>query len=159
MKKTVLSVGVGATHKMSEAFEAVLPKELLDKLASLRFSFDVTGRDGKLGVVIDCQIGVPDKVDDCPLTRYINKNACAWPGFSSSAVSSPEYQARIKELRIPAAIAPAQDFLEYYEQWDEYDEYVVYDCLRYNAKYYIPLEDTSIQSIVKAAKIFAGYGD
>lgn len=159
MKKTVLSVGTRATHEMSEAFESVLPQELLDELDNLKFSFNVTGRDGELCVVIDCQIGVPDKVDDCPLTRYINKEACAWPGFSSSAVSSPEYQARIKELRIPAAIAPAREFLEYYEQWDEYDEYVVYDCLRYNAKYYIPLADTSIPSIVKAAKVFAGYGD
>lgn len=159
MKKAILSVGVGATHEMSEAFEAVLPQELLNELDKLKFSFDIAGRNSEFGIVIDCQIGVSDKVDDCPLTKYINKEACAWPGFSSSAVSSPEYQARIKELRIPAAIAPVREFLEYYEQWDEYDEYVVYDCLRYNAKYYIPLADTSIPSIVKAAKVFAGYGD
>lgn len=159
MKKTILSVGVGATHEMSEAFEAVLPQELLDELDKLKFSFDITGRNGELGIIIDCQTGIPDKVDNCPLTRYINKDSGAWPGFSSRAVSSPEYQAKLKELRVPAAIAPVQDFLEYYEQWDEYDEYVVYDCLRYNARYHIPLQDTSIPSIVKAAKIFAGYGD
>lgn len=28
-----------------------------------------------------------------------------------------------------------------------------------NAVYYIPLHDTTIPSIIKAAKIFAGYGD
>lgn len=160
--KPVLAVAIGrgtveTTHEMSEAFEAVLPQALLEKLDYFKFSFAISDRNG-LGIILECQIGIPDDVDYCPLTKYVDKDVYAWPGFSSEAVSSPEYQARIKELRIPAAIAP-QDFLEYYEQWNEYNEYVVYDCFRYNAKYYIPLEDVSIPSIIKAAKIFAGYDD
>lgn len=162
MKKTAMMKASGhgyieTTYEMIEAFEAVLPQALLEKLRYFWFSFAVSDRNDKLGIIIECQIGIPDEVDYCPLTKYLNKDI--WPGFSSSAVASPEYQARIKELRVPAAIPPAEDYLEYYEQWNEYNEYVEYDCFRYNAKYYIPLEDVSIPSIIKAAKIFAGYGD
>lgn len=161
MKKNYMMTATGhgsitTTYEMVEAFEAVLPQALLEKLRYFWFSFAVSDRNDKLGIIIECQIGIPDEVDYCPLTKYLNKDI--WPGFSSSAVSSPEYQARIKELRIPAAITP-DDYLEYYEQWNEYNEYVEYDCFRYNARYYIPLEDVSIPSIIKAAKVFAGYGD
>ena len=163
MRKTAMMKASGhgrveTTYEMIEAFEAVLPQTLLEKLRYFWFSFAVSDRNDKLGIIIECQIGIPDRVDNCSLTKYVNRDAYAWPGFSRSAVASPEYQERIKELRIPAAIAP-EDFLEYYEQWNEYNEYVEYDCFRYNAKYYIPLEDVSIPSIIKAAKVFAGYGD
>lgn len=37
--------------------------------------------------------------------------------------------------------------------------HVIDEFIRFDAMYYIPLHDTTIPSIIKAAKIFAGYGD
>ena len=69
------------------------------------------------------------------------------------------YIDRLAELHVPAAIAPAIELLELYEQWNDCNEHVIDEFIRFDAMYYIPLHDTTIPSIIKAAKIFAGYGD
>ena len=91
------------------------------------------------------------------LTKYIDKNN--WFGFVDDVKSKPEYKARLAELHVPAAIAPEIELLELHEQWNDHNKYVIDKFIRFDAVYYIPLHDTTIPSIIKAAKIFAGYGN
>ena len=86
------------------------------------------------------------------MTKYIDKNN--WFGFVDDVKSKPEYKARLAELHVPAAIAPTIELLEL-----DYNEHDIDEFIRFDAMYYIPLHDTTIPSIIKAAKIFAGYGD
>ena len=65
----------------------------------------------------------------------------------------------VSSLHVPAAIAPEIELLELHEQWNDHNKYVIDKFIRFDAVYYIPLHDTTIPSIIKAAKIFAGYGD
>ena len=129
--------------EMVEEFEAVLPQSILAKLEP--FSFAI------------CCKALSDDVYHGPLTKYIDKRN--WFGFVDDVKSKPEYKARLAELHVPAAIAPEIELLELHEQWNDHNEYVIDKFIRFDAVYYIPLQDTTIPSIIKAAKIFAGYGD
>lgn len=135
---------------MVEAFEAVLPQSILAKLEP--FSFAICCKDGGYTICLQSFKALSDDVYYGPLTKYIDKNN--WFGFVDDVKSKPEYKARLAELHVPAAIAPTIELLEL-----DYNEYGIHEFIRFDAMYYIPLHDTTIPSIIKAAKIFAGYGD
>jgi hypothetical protein len=135
---------------MVEAFEAVLPQSILAKLEP--FSFAICCKDGGYAICLQSFKALSDDVYYGPLTKYIDKNN--WFGFVDDVKSKPEYKARLAELHVPAAIAPTIELLEL-----DYNEHDIDEFIRFDAMYYIPLHDTTIPSIIKAAKIFAGYGD
>ena len=136
--------------EMVEAFEAVLPQSILAKLEP--FSFAICCKDGGYAICLQSFKALSDDVYYGPLTKYIDKNN--WFGFVDDVKSKPEYKARLAELHVPAAIAPTIELLEL-----DYNEHDIDEFIRFDAMYYIPLHDTTIPSIIKAAKIFAGYGD
>lgn len=136
--------------EMVEAFEAVLPQSILAKLEP--FSFAICCEDGGYAICLQSFKALSDDVYDGPLTKYIDKNN--WFGFCDDVKSKPEYKARLAELHVPAAIAPTIELLEL-----DYNEHGIDKFIRFDAMYYIPLHDTTIPSIIKAAKIFAGYSD
>lgn len=140
---------------MVEAFEAVLPQSILAKLEP--FSFAICCKDGGYAICLQSLKALSDDVYHGPLTKYIDKNN--WFGFVDDVKSKPEYKARLAELHVPAAIAPEIELLELHEQWNDHNKYVIDKFIRFDAVYYIPLHDTTIPSIIKAAKIFAGYGN
>ena len=141
--------------EMVEAFEAVLPQSILAKLEP--FSFAICCKDGGYAICLQSFKALSDDVYHGPLTKYIDKNN--WFGFVDDVKSKPEYKARFAELHVPAAIAPEIELLELHEQWNDHNKYVIDKFIRFDAVYYIPLHDTTIPSIIKAAKIFAGYGN
>lgn len=140
---------------MVEAFEAVLPQSILAKLEP--FSFAICCKDGGYAICLQSFKALSDDVYHGPLTKYIDKNN--WFGFVDNVKSKPEYKARLAELHVPAAIAPEIELLELHEQWNDHNKDVIDKFIRFDAVYYIPLQDTTIPSIIKAAKIFAGYGN
>ena len=116
------------------------------------FSFAICCKDGGYAICLQSFKALSDDVYYGPLTKYIDKNN--WFGFVDDVKSKPEYKARLAELHVPAAIAPTIELLEL-----DYNEHDIDEFIRFDAMYYIPLHDTTIPSIIKAAKIFAGYGD
>ena len=136
--------------EMVEAFEAVLPQSILAKLEP--FNFAICCEDGGYAICLQSFKALSDDVYDGPLTKYIDKSN--WFGFVDDVKSKPEYKTRLAELHVPAAIAPAIELLEL-----DYNEHGIDEFIRFDAMYYIPLHDTTIPSIIKAAKIFAGYSD
>ena len=141
--------------EMVEAFEAVLPQSILAELEP--FSFAICCKDGGYAICLQSFKALSDDVYHGPLTKYIDKRN--WFGFVDDVKSKPEYKARLAELHVPAAIAPEIELLELHEQWNDHNKDVIDKFIRFDAVYYIPLQDTTIPSIIKAAKIFAGYGD
>ena len=127
-----------------------MPQSILAKLEP--FSFAICCKDGGYAICLQSFKALSDDVYYGPLTKYIDKNN--WFGFVDDVKSKPEYKARLAELHVPAAIAPTIELLEL-----DYNEHDIDEFIRFDAMYYIPLHDTTIPSIIKAAKIFAGYGD